>query len=291
MLSKQVALVLSIAAGLAACGGGAGGNLNGVTGSGSTPSSNTPLVGISIDTGGLVGTGSSTFSSITAEGIWQGSTSTSRTLLGLIVDNGDYWLMYSAAGNPNLLAGIILGNSFSANNILTTNSGRDISFETARYMPVSWRGSYIPQGRLQGTFTYPDLPASNVSFTAIYNTTYSNEANLAAVVGTYTGSSVHLERGVQSAALTVQANGQISGRRGDGCTFSGGLTPRSRGNAYSLVLYFNGSNCPDRNAYSRGTAFFSADNRQLYSAGLLYSTTLANTVRDGEDAFVFLGRR
>jgi hypothetical protein len=39
-----------------------------------------------------------------AEGFWRGTTPTHRTVGGLVLDDGSYWVFYTARGDPNLLA-------------------------------------------------------------------------------------------------------------------------------------------------------------------------------------------
>lgn len=296
MKRNGMILLLTLATGLVACGSGSSGNLGNSTTGNTSQSTLTPVSLSASSAGNLVGIGSSTAANAsdginTAEGIWQGITDTSRTFTSLITDNGNYWMLYSAAGNPNNLAGVVIGNSLSGNNTVTSNTGTDFNFETGSLLPLSWRGSYVAKNRLQGTLTYSNIPGGIVNLSANYNATYGLAPSLAGIAGTYGGSATNLARGSQNASLNILANGQISGSRADGCTFSGTIAPRTRGNAYSMTLTYNGSNCPDRGAYSQGTAYLPQGNKQLYSAALMYSHTLANKINDGKDVFVFIGKR
>lgn len=296
---KRNGITLLVMAGmLAACGGGSGSNVAGTPTTGSsTPQTVLTPVGLTTasSSAGLVGIGSATTSNssglTTAEGIWQGTTDTSRTFTSLITDNGFYWMLYSAAGNASKLAGVVIGNSLSGNNSITATTGKDFNFETNSLLPLTWQGSYNPGNRLQGTLAYSGIPNGIVSFSANYNATYGLAPSLAGIAGTYSGSSTSLARGSLNTSLSIQANGQVSGNRADGCTFTGTITPRIRGNAYSLSLAYTGSNCPDRSAYSNGTAFLNQGNKQLYSASLMYSRALNTILNDGKDVFVFMGNR
>lgn len=46
-----------------------------------------------------------------AEGLWTGTASGNRSFVGAVLDNGDYWFLYSVAGNPGLAAGAVQGSS------------------------------------------------------------------------------------------------------------------------------------------------------------------------------------
>ncbi|MDR4469058.1 MAG: hypothetical protein MRJ68_12315, partial [Nitrospira sp.] len=48
-----------------------------------------------------------------AEGIWTGTTSTGRTVTGVVLDNEVYWFLYSVVGNPSIIAGVVQGESSS----------------------------------------------------------------------------------------------------------------------------------------------------------------------------------
>lgn len=47
------------------------------------------------------------------EGRWTGTTPTGRTVAGLILENGSYWLFYTTRNNPNILAGLVQGTGTS----------------------------------------------------------------------------------------------------------------------------------------------------------------------------------
>src|SRR3569832_1546317 len=48
-----------------------------------------------------------------AEGLWNGTTSTTRTVGGLVLNDGSYWVFYTAIGNPTVLAGLVQGTGTS----------------------------------------------------------------------------------------------------------------------------------------------------------------------------------
>ncbi len=73
----------------------------------------------------------------TAEGLWRGTTNTGRSLTGLVLGSGEYWLIYSAAGNSAVLAGALQGNGTSQSGRFTSSNGIDFNFEGAGNRPVT----------------------------------------------------------------------------------------------------------------------------------------------------------
>lgn len=107
-------LAFALAATLAACGGG----------SGEDPRSD-----------GQVAT--------TAEGLWKGTTSTGRSVNGLVLDDGAYWLVYTLPNDPTVIVGAIQGTSTSSGGKLTSNDGRDFNFEGFGATDFSFSGNDI----------------------------------------------------------------------------------------------------------------------------------------------------
>lgn len=68
---------------------------------------------------------------LSAEGRWTGTTSTGRAIVGLVLDDGSYWLLYSARGNPNVLAGLVEGTGTSHSGSFGSSNTRDFNLEGA----------------------------------------------------------------------------------------------------------------------------------------------------------------
>lgn len=284
MKACKVVFSLALTVSLVACGGGTGSAIGG----NKTSVSNVGGIQSFVSSGSgssLASTGSSSTSMSdaieNAEGLWRGTTDTNRTVTSLIVDNGFYWMLYSPAGNSNNIAGVVIGNSLSADGIITSSDGKDFNFETGGLFPLTWRGTYRPKSQLQGTLTY--APAAIVNLNATHDSNYNLTPALAVISGTYRGAATTLARGSQSATFSISTTGQLSGSRADGCTFTGDVTPRPRGNAYSVFIAFNGNNCADRTVTSKGSAYLNPLNRQLYSVTLDSSLNA--------DVFLFVGSK
>jgi len=245
---SKIVFPLIIAAGMSACGGGGGGD-------GSNPASGA------------------------AEGLWQGTTNTSRTIAGLVLDDGTYWFIYSSAGNSAVIAGVVQGNSSSSNGSFSSSNGKDFNLEGLGVNNFTLAGTYTAKISLGGTLTYS--PSGTTTFTSSYDTDYDLTPSLAAIAGTYSGSAA-TSGGTESATVTVSGAGAISGSGASGCSFTGGATPRSKGNVYNISVTFGGGVCANGTNTVAGVAHFDAATKQLISAAL-------NSART--DGFIYVGAK
>lgn len=207
-LTTFIAALLTL--GLAGCGGGGGG--------GSAPAAPPPPAQTS-----------------SAEGFWRGTTSSGFSILGAVLENGEYWVMYYANG---LLYGVVQGTGTSNNGNFTSTNGLDFSLG-GTVTPVAVSGSYRERASLQGVVT-PQAGGAPVTFTAAYDATYETPATLAAVAGVWRG---RLASG-ETYTINVGASGAFTGAGSSGCTFSGSIAPRASGKAvYDVSITFNGGVC------------------------------------------------
>ena len=66
-----------------------------------------------------------------AEGRWTGTTRTGRTVTGLVLEDGSYWLFYTARDNPHILAGLVHGTGTSHSGSFGSSTTRDFNLEGA----------------------------------------------------------------------------------------------------------------------------------------------------------------
>jgi len=253
---KKILLIAAVSTTLAACGGGGGGDGGSTTTAAGTPTSPSTTT---------------TAATVTAEGLYVGSTSTGRTVTGLVLDDGSSYVIYTAQNNPAVIAGAVVGNGTSSNGSFTSTNARDINLDGIGFQSATVSGSYRQNTSLTGTVTYPALGQS-ITFSANYDPAYLNTPTLAAVAGTYSGR-VGLPSGTESATLTVSSAGVISGRGSSGCVVSGSITPKAKGNAYTTSVTFGGSPCLLANATVTGAAYFDASTKRLYAVSLNSSRT------------------
>lgn len=159
-MKKSFLVVCTAAFAVGGCGGGGGG---GDSGGSNPPAAVTP-----------------------AEGMWTGTTSSNRTVNGFVLDDGSYWVLYTAANNSNVIADGVQGSSTSNNGNFTSTDARDFNLEGLGILPATISGTYFAKQSLGGVINYPTL-SQNVTFTSSYNSSYDAATSLADLAGTYTG--------------------------------------------------------------------------------------------------------
>lgn len=171
----------------------------------------------------------------TAEGFWSGTVSSGYSILGAVLENGEYWVMYHANG---LLYGVVQGTGTSRNGNFTSANGLDY-FLGGAVTPVGVSGSYRTRASLQGVLT-PQAGGTPVTFTGAYDPSYEMPATLASVQGVWRG---RLASG-ETYSINVGANGALAGAGSSGCTFTGSFAPRPSGKAvFNVAVTFNGGVC------------------------------------------------
>ena len=245
--------VLAISA-LAACGGGGGG------GDGDSDSG-----GGSVDAG-------------TAEGLYTGTTGNGQTLTGLVLDNGNYWVLYSDV-NSSAIDGVIQGSSSSNNGNFTSSNGRDFNFGAYGISDLTIAGTYVAKQSIAGNLNYGG--AKPTTFNASYDARYTQPATLANIAGSYSGQSATAGEN-EGANFTVSATGAISGSGASGCRFTGSVAPRGNVAAYDLTLSFMGGICEQGTATITGIAYMEPGSNRLLAAAL------DSTRRNGA---VFIGEK
>ena len=197
-----------------------------------------------------------------AEGFWTGATPTRRTVGGLVLDDGSYWVFYTAIGNSNVLAGLVQGTGTSHLGAFGSSNTRDFNLEGAGTHAATMSGSYVEKHSFHGTIAY--VNGDTGSFTSAYDTAYESAPNLNLVAGTYSG----LRADNQTVTVTVDSTGTLSGHSTDGCTFAGTLSPRAKGNVFHHAVTFGGGACRQGTDTVNGVAFYDAATHRLYSAAL-----------------------
>lgn len=251
---KSIAAISIVAAVVSACGGGGG--------SSATTTQNPPPVATS------------------AEGLYAGTTSTGRTVTGIVLDDGTYYVLYSVANNSAVIAGAVQGTGASANGSFSSTNGKDINLEGLGVLSTNVTASYVQGASFNGSIAYPTL-GQTASFTSAYDKKYESVPSLAVISGTYTGSAAS-PVGSENATITISSSGSITGTGASGCTFTGTVAPRAKGNAYNTTISFGGAPCLYTNTTFTGGAYLDTATRRLYSVVL-------TAARD--TGFIFVGTK
>jgi hypothetical protein len=250
---------------LAACGGG-GGN------PGTCSASPQTCAAIAVGNSG----GSTTPVTATAAGLFHGTTNTGRNASVLVLEGGEFWVLYSPMGGSNIIAGAEQGHASFLNGSFTSADVRDFSLETGVVSSGTATGTYAPKSNIAGTATFS---TSALTFSASYDPTYDTQATLAAIAGNYSGTAV-VAGGSDNATLTISATGTIAGVSQLGCNFSGNITPHSGVNSYAVTVTFAGGTCSNGFSTVTGIGYRDAASNRIYSAAL-------NSART--NGFIFAG--
>ena len=197
-----------------------------------------------------------------AEGFWTGATPTQRTVSGLVLDDGSYWVFYTARDNPNILAGLVQGTGTSHLGAFGSSNTMDFNLEGAGIHAATMRGSYVQKRNFHVTITY--VNGDTESFTSTYNAAYESASNMNLVAGNYSG----LRADNQAITMTVDSTGTLSGHSTDGCTFAGTISPHRKGNVFHHSVTFGGGVCRNGTETVTGVAFYDAATHRLYSAAV-----------------------
>jgi hypothetical protein len=211
-----------------------------------------------------------------AEGRWTGTTRTGRTITGLVLEDGSYWLFYTARGNPNILGGLVQGAGTSHLGSFGSSNARDFNLEGAGIHAATMRGGYVPNKSFHATIAF--FTGETENFTSTYAGDSESAPNLTLVAGTYAG----LRADKHTDTVTVDSAGRLSGHASDGCTVTGTLSPRAKGNVFHASMTFGGDACRQGTETVTGVALYDAATNRLYSAALNRARTTG---------FLFLGTK
>ena len=244
MKTKKIALINAFSLlwlmALAACGGGAGSSGNAPSPSAATAQN--------------------------AEGLWIGSTNTSATVTGFVLDNGTYWILYSVPHVSALMAGFLQGTATSLNGSFSSTDGIDFNVAGQGINNTTVSAGYMVKQSFNGVATYPSLNRAD-TFTTSYNADYDQVPSRSAIAGTYTG----IASVVGSNELTtiaISSAGVVAGTGTGGCTFLGTAVPRSKGNLYDLSVVFGGGACANGTSLVTGIGYVDSSANRLYVAAL-----------------------
>ncbi|WP_118182309.1 hypothetical protein [Paraburkholderia phosphatilytica] len=239
ILSKLMLLALPVA--LAACGGGGG----------QTCATNYQL---------LKKECVPTTTHTPPEGIWAGASAAATSVLTLVLENGQYYSLYSSSGT---FVALVQGTMTATNNAFSDPAA--VAFVGSTTAEASdLEGTFVAQSSITGT-------AGSLTFNGSYNSVYGTALNVSDVVGTWTDA---LASGTSS--LTVASDGSFSGTA-EGCAISGTMTPRTTGKHVldgTVLLQNSGSTTCQ---YGNGTtlSFEATDiNGELIALGVTAQRTL-----------------
>lgn len=222
-----------------------------------------PLVIAALSGCGGGGGSDSSAASSPAQGLYTGTTTTGRTVTGLVLDDGTYYVLYSQIGNSIVIAGVVQGTGTSNAGTFSSSNARDFNLEGLGVLSASVSANYVERQSLNGTVAYS--AGGTTAFTTNYDASYESAPSLAALSGSFTGQ-VASSAGTENATVAVSSAGAVSGSGVSGCGVSGSVSPRAHGNAFNVSLTFGGAPCLFANQTLSGVAYFNAATNRLYAA-------------------------
>jgi hypothetical protein len=221
--------------------------------------------------------------SSTAEGIYIGTTSSGFVLNALVLETGEFFWLY---GTSATLKGLLQGTGISGPTRFSSNNGLDFNVALEQRIPAAISAEYVQRQAMNGSITEAGQTST---FAMSYQPSYDLPANLAALEGSYAGTSV-TPAGLAALNFFIGANGTIGGTSTVGtdtpCTFQGTAAPRPTGkNVLNLVLQFNVGGC------SFGTSTFNAVGVPITSSGTGQTMYLVGVSPDRASAFIGVGAK
>ncbi len=204
--------------------------------------------------------------SASAEGLWIGSTSTSRSVTGIVLDDGTYWILYSVPHASSFIAGVVQGTGTSINGSFSSADSIDFNVEGQGINDATLAASYAAKQSFDGSVTYPGLNQA-FTFTSSYNAEYDQTPSVSAIAGTYTGIA-SVAGSNELTTIVVSSPGIVAGTGTGGCKFLGTAVPRATGNMYDLSVVFGGGVCPSGTSTVTGIGYFDSSAQRFYVAAL-----------------------
>lgn len=200
------------------------------------------------------GGGDDQTSSINAQGLWVGRTSTNRIMTAIALSDGSLYAIYSpAGGSASTISGVVQGTWRASENTFSSTDARDFSLEEGDIFPATITASYTKKTRLDGSIRYAD--GTTGSFATTYDADYDTKPTIAALEGYFDGK-VATAEGSSGAYLQITTSGAISGYSYTGCRSTGTITPRTDANVYQVTLQLGAAPCTHPNLTYQGIAYF-----------------------------------
>jgi hypothetical protein len=216
-------------------------------------------------------------------GLWEGTMASNHTMAGMVLDQGDYYLLYSQPGQPDQLAGMVHGSDFKPAEFTSADAVEypwpattDYRWPLYAARPGVLTGSVGEGGMLDGQINSKAFSAKPVPDAAL-------DTRLADLAGAHSGTVVFVF-GPRPAVFNVDESGNVSTVIND-CVLKGKVVPMAAVNAYHLEMTFGVGTCVFGGATFRGVAFFDRDQRKLHAA------VTATLPTFGKQAIGFIGTR
>ncbi|WP_422845466.1 hypothetical protein [Acidovorax sp. M2(2025)] len=177
------------------------------------------------------------------EGLWNGATTDSLDVFGVVLENGETWSLLS--DKTGAAVGLSQGSVQTTGADAVSGSARYLNFVDEAHItdrkstPVSYSGKYVVRDSVQVT------AANGVKFAGSYGVLYEQPAVVSELPGTYAGTGFGNQVREPLVSLSISDAGLVSVPSYPGCSVRGTVVPRASGrNVFDLPLTFSGATCP-----------------------------------------------
>jgi hypothetical protein len=239
------------------------------------------------DAGGVGGSGGGGVIIISAGprvgGYWVGTVDAQRELRMSVVGAYEVIGVYSLAGNPDVVAGVIRQTLASAGNAtyVPDGAGVDVSFEGLGTRAADLDFSLTQGGGLSGTLTHPATSESRSVLATGQSVSSRWTPHAMDVAGSYSGTG-YAPGATETGIVSIDAAGALTGTMAGGCSFTGTVTGIHQGDAYAVTLEFGGGGCANGDRTLTGVIPYAPPHDEV---------RITATDAAGTDAFVFVGSR
>lgn len=207
-----------------------------------------------------------------AEGLWAGTTSSGGTLDGVILDTGEYWLIYGFRG---VARSVVHGSGFFTRGAqFRSDDATDYFFGFDRPFFSSLAATVQPAFAINGELFLADQLEG---FGLAYVPDYRLPADPRAIVGRWLGSaSTLLSAG--DFVIDIDASGSFTASLAGGCAYGGRILPNRGGRNVFDIAMASLPSCP---------FLYSANGVLIATGGRLVITAVTP---DRRDVFYAVGR-
>ncbi|GAA5524054.1 hypothetical protein Maes01_00606 [Microbulbifer aestuariivivens] len=217
-----------------------------------------------------------------AEGLWIGETDTGMSINGLVLDDGQMYILYfdpedEWGENVPIMPGFIHGYTTVNGDEFSATSIKDYAFEANEVFSGSVSAVISEEASLVGEIDY--VGGNSVAFSASYDTAYERSPFIGDMEGEFEGTA-YIVDGWASASISVESTGAFAGASLNGCEVSGVIYERGSGNVYNAEITFGADPCIMPNETLSGIVYF--------DSGYFY---MAAAHQDQTNAILFLAKR
>lgn len=235
---------------LAACGGGGGGSSN---------------------------TSPPTSPSAEANGIYQGTDSSNDAIVGVILDTGVYYFVYTNATSNTV--GLVQGTSSSSGGTFKSTDAKNYYIGQNTVLNDTVAATYTVKSNISGTVSPNSGGGAGIMFSGTYSPVYDQSPTLTSIAGTYTGAAGSVKGG-ESVSLTINADATFTGQGPSGCSFKGVIAAHNGKNVWDAAVTFGSTACTYPGKTMVGV--LAVSNNEIVAAA---------TLPDRSDAFILVGSK